>query len=315
MNQMRTTRSTIALWVFGALGVLVAVLPLLSGPYAQAIGRSVLTYLILAVSWDMLIRSGQLSFGIAGFFGLGSYAAVMAGKWLGMAPILTLLLAGVVVALVAAAVGSVVLRLRGMYFAITTLALAEIFRIIIRNWNNFTGGPNGALLSGVIFGGNAAATYILMLVLGVLAIAASEWFQRGKMHFALTAIRNNEVVAKSSGINIYFYLLIAFVITSAMQGVAGAAYAQQFGFVTPESSFSVNYTLIPLAIALFGGMYTSWGPVVGAVILGVLGEYLKLYIPYGHLIVYGLIIVLVLLLMPKGIVGVIRARMREAFHG
>lgn len=313
MNKTRTTRSTIALWVFGALGVLVAVLPLLSGPYAQAIGRSVLTYLILAVSWDMLIRSGQLSFGIAGFFGLGSYAAVMAGKWLGMAPILTLLLAGVVVALVAAVVGSVVLRLRGMYFAITTLALAEIFRIIIRNWNNFTGGPNGALLSGVIFGGNAAATYILMLVLGVLAIAVSEWFQRGKMHFALTAIRNNEIVAKSSGINIYFYLLVAFVITSAMQGVAGAAYAQQFGFVTPESSFSVNYTLIPLAIALFGGMYTSWGPVVGAVILGVLGEYLKLYIPYGHLIVYGLIIVLVLLLMPKGIVGVVRARMREAF--
>ena len=313
MNKTRTTRSTIALWVFGALGVLVAVLPLLSGPYAQAIGRSVLTYLILAVSRDMLIRSGQLSFGIAGFFGLGSYAAVMAGKWLGMAPILTLLLAGVVVALVAAVVGSVVLRLRGMYFAITTLALAEIFRIIIRNWNNFTGGPNGALLSGVIFGGNAAATYILMLVLGVLAIAVSEWFQRGKMHFALTAIRNNEIVAKSSGINIYFYLLVAFVITSAMQGVAGAAYAQQFGFVTPESSFSVNYTLIPLAIALFGGMYTSWGPVVGAVILGVLGEYLKLYIPYGHLIVYGLIIVLVLLLMPKGIVGVVRARMREAF--
>lgn len=315
MNQTRTTRSTTVLWVFGAIGVFVAVLPLLSGPYAQAIGRSVLTYLILAVSWDMLIRSGQLSFGIAGFFGLGSYAAVMAGKWLGMAPILTLLLAGVVVALVAAAVGSVVLRLRGMYFAITTLALAEIFRIIIRNWNNFTGGPNGALLSGVIFGGDAPATYTLMLVLGVLAIAASEWFQRGKMHFALTAIRNNEVVAKSSGINIYFYLLVAFVITSAMQGVAGAAYAQQFGFVTPESSFSVNYTLIPLAIALFGGMYTSWGPVVGAVILGVLGEYLKLYIPYGHLIVYGLIIVLVLLFMPKGIVGLVRARLQGASRG
>lgn len=315
MKQTRTSRSTIFLWVFGALGVFVAVLPLLSGPYAQAIGRSVLTYLILAVSWDMLIRSGQLSFGIAGFFGLGSYAAVMAGKWLGMAPILTLALAGVVVALVAAAVGSAVLRLRGMYFAITTLALAEIFRIIIRNWNNFTGGPNGALLSGVIFGGNATTTYILMVVLGVLAIAASEWFQRGKMHFALTAIRNNEVVAKSSGINIYRYLLIAFVITSAMQGVAGAAYAQQFGFVTPESSFNVNYTLIPLAIALFGGMYTSWGPVVGAVILGVLGEYLKLFIPYGHLIVYGLIIVLVLLFMPKGIVGLVRAGLQGGSRG
>jgi branched-chain amino acid transport system permease protein len=315
MIRQRSTGSRLTYWVFGALAVLVAVLPLWSGPYAQSIGRSVLNYLILAISWDMLIRSGQLSFGIAGFFGLGSYAAVMAAKSLGMPAILTLLLAGVVVALVAAALGSVVLRLRGMYFAITTLALAEIFRIVIRNWNGFTGGPNGALLPGVIFGGNSVSSYLLMLVLAVLAIAASEWFQRGKMHFALTAIRNNEVVAKSTGINIYRYLLIAFVITGAMQGVAGAAYAQQFGFVTPESSFNVNYTLIPLAIALLGGMYSTWGPVVGAVLLGVLGEFLKLYIPYGHLVVYGLIIVLVLLFMPKGIVGLVRARMREADNG
>ena len=309
MMRVKTTGGKMALWVFGAIGVFVAVLPLWSGPYAQSIGRSVLTYLILAISWDMLIRSGQLSFGIAGFFGLGGYAAVMAGKYLGMPGVLTLPFAGIVVAMVAAGLGAVVLRLRGMYFAITTLALAEIFRIIIRNWDNFTGGPNGALVPAVVFGGNSTAGYILMLVLALLAIGASEWFQRGKLHFALTAIRNNEIVAKSSGISIYRYLLIAFVITSAIQGVVGASYAQLFGFVTPESSFNVNYTLIPLAIALLGGMYTTWGPVVGAVVLGVVGEYLKLYIPYGHLIVYGLIIVLVLLFMPKGIVGLVRARL------
>lgn len=315
MKQRLSRGSVISLWVFGAIAVFVAALPLWSGPYAQAIGRSVLMYLILAISWDMLIRSGQLSFGIAGFFGLGSYAAVMAGKYLGMNPILTLVLAGIVVAVVAAAIGSVVLRLRGMYFAITTLALAEIFRIIIRNWNGFTGGPNGALLPSVIFGGSSAAGYLLMLVLGLLAIGASVWFERGRLHFALTAIRNNEIVAMSSGIGIYRYLLIAFVITSAMQGVAGASYAQLFGFVTPESSFNVNYTLIPLAMALLGGMYTTWGPVVGAVVLGVLGEFLKLFIPYGHLIVYGLIIVLVLLFMPQGVVGLVRSRIREASHG
>jgi branched-chain amino acid transport system permease protein len=309
MMRAKSARGKAAVWVFGAIGVFVAALPLWSGPYVQSIGRSVLTYLVLAISWDMLIRSGQLSFGIAGFFGLGSYAAVMAAKFLNMPGVLTLVFAGVVVAIVAAGLGAVVLRLRGMYFAITTLALAEIFRVIIRNWDNFTGGPAGALTPSVIFGGNSVAGYLLMLVLAVLAIAASEWFQRGKLHFALTAIRNNEIVAKSSGISIYRYLLIAFVITSAIQGVVGASYAQLFGFVTPESSFNVNYTLIPLAIALFGGMYTTWGPVVGAIVLGVVGEYLKLYIPYGHLIVYGIIIVLVLLFMPKGIVGLIRARL------
>lgn len=315
MKRKLSTGSNVTLGIFAAVAVFVAIMPLWAGPYPQAIGRSVFTYLILAISWDMLIRSGQLSFGIAGFFGLGSYAAVMAANYLGMPAVLTLIFAGIVVAIVAAAIGSVVLRLRGMYFAITTLALAEIFRIVIRNWTGFTGGPNGALLPGVIFGGNPVATYLMMVVLGLLAIAVSEWFQRGKMHFALTAIRNNEIVAMSSGINIYKYLLIAFVITSAIQGVVGASYAQSFGFVTPESSFNVNYTLVPLALALFGGMYTTWGPIVGAVVLGVLGEYLKLVIPYGHLVVYGLIIVLVLLFMPTGVVGLVRRRLREAPRG
>lgn len=298
-------------WIFAVLGVALAVLPLLTGPYAQSIGRTVLTYMILAISWDMLIRSGQLSFGIAGFFGLGSYVAALAADYWSMPGILTLALAGVVVGLVALLLGAAVLRLRGMYFAITTLALAEIFRIVIRNWTSFTGGPNGTLLPRVVFDGNSVATYLLMVVLAALTVGASEWFRHGKLHFALTAIRNNEVVAKSSGISIYKYLVIAFVITSAIQGVAGATYAQQFGFVTPESSFNVNYTLIPLAMALLGGMYGTWGSVVGSVLLGVAGEFLKLVIPYGHLVVYGVIIVLVLLFMPQGIVGLVRGWIRR----
>ena len=285
----------IPVWIFAALGVFLATLPIWSGAYAQSIGRSVLTYMILALSWDMLVRSGQLSFGIAGFFGLGSYAGALASNYWQMPGVLTLLFAGIVVGLVAFVLGALVLRLRGMYFAITTLALAEIFRIVIRNWTGFTGGPNGTLLPNVAFGGDSLSTYLLMVVLAALAIGASEWFRHGRLHFALTAIRNNETVAKSSGISIYRYLVIAFVITSGIQGVAGASYAQQFGFVMPESSFNVNYTLIPLAMTLLGGMYGTWGSVVGAILLGVVGEFLKLFIPYGHLVVYGVIIVLVLL--------------------
>lgn len=309
MTQTRNSRTSV--WVFGALGIVLAALPLFAGAYAQSIGRTVLTYMILALSWDMLIRSGQLSFGIAGFFGLGSYAAALAASHLNMPGVLTLVFAGVVVGVVAFLLGAVVLRLRGMYFAITTLALAEIFRIVIRNWTSFTGGPNGVLLPHVAFNGNSTSTYLLMVVLAVLALGTSEWFERGKLHYALTAIRNNEVVAKSSGISIYRYLVIAFVITSAIQGVVGASYAQQFGFVTPDSSFNVNYTLIPLAMTLLGGMYGTWGAVVGSILLGVLGEFLKLVIPYGHLVVYGVIIVLVLLFMPQGIVGLVRRWVRK----
>lgn len=292
-------------------GLFLAVLPLLTGPYPQTVARTVLIYMMLSLSWDMLVRSGQLSFGIAGFFGLGGYAAAIGAEYLGIPPVLTLIFAAVVVAAVALGIGAVVLRLRGMYFAIVTLALAEIFRVIAHNWKSLTGGPNGMLLPEAAFNGNSVATYFMILVLAALVIGASEWFRHSRIHYAITAIRNNETVAKSSGINIYKYLLIVFAITSGIQGAVGASYSQLFGFVTPESTFNVNFTLIPLAMTLLGGMYGTWGPVVGSVLLGVVGEYLKLVIPYGHLVVYGLIIVFVLLFMPQGIVGLVKARTRK----
>lgn len=297
--------------IFGAAGLILLILPIFSGAYVQSIGRTVITYMILAISWDMLIRSGQLSFGLAGFFGLGSYAAVLSAVNMHLNPLFSILFAAALAGLIAFLVGAVVLRLRGMYFAITTLALGEIFRITIHNWKSFTGGPNGMLLPKLAFDGASVPTYIMMAFFALVIIALSEYFKRSRIHYALTAIRDNEIVAKSSGINIYKYLLIAFTITAAIQGAAGAGFAQLYGFVTPESSFNGNYTLIPLAMALLGGMYSTWGPVIGAVLLGVLGEFLKLYIPYGHLVVYGIIIIVVLLFMPQGIVGLVKGLIKK----
>jgi len=119
-------------------------------------------------------------------------------------------------------------------------------------------------------------------------------------------------VAKSSGIDVFKYLVVGFAITSAIQGVAGGAYAHIYGFVSPEGSFSLNFTILPMAMALFGGMHTTWGPVVGAVTLGLVSEFLRLQIPYGHLLVYGVIIVVAILFLPKGIVGIIGHRMGQS---
>jgi branched-chain amino acid transport system permease protein len=283
-----------------------AAFPLFAGPYLLSLALPVLIYMSLALSWDMLLRSGQLSFGIAGFFGLGAYAAATATLQLGVPPLFSILVGGAVAFLAALLIGLAVLRLRGMYFAIVTLALAEIFRVVIRNGGPFTGGPEGQVLPGVVFGGSSAALYWLMLAVTLITLAASEAFQRTRLHYALTAIRNNEVSAEASGINIFSSLAVAFAITSGLQGIIGGAYAQMYGFVAPDGSFSADFTLLPLAIALLGGIYGSLGPVLGALVLGFLAEYLKLYIPYGHQIVYGLIIVLVILFMPRGLVGLLR---------
>ena len=292
--------------LLGVAGLIALTLPLYAGPYPQSIGQMVFLYMSLAVSWDMLLRSGQISFGVAGFFGLGAYGAVVTAINLKLPPLVTILFGGLLAGLIALLVGLVVLRLRGMYFAIVTLALAEIFRVIIQNWAGLTGGPEGEVLPSVIFGGDSRLLYWLMLGVALLTIGVSEIFRRSRIHFALTSIRDNETVASSSGVNITVYLAIAFAVTSALQGIAGAAYAQVYGFVSPDGSFSTDFTLLPLAMALLGGVYGTMGPALGALLLGVASEFLKLYIPYGHRIVYGLVIVIVILFLPRGISGIRR---------
>ncbi|NLJ46083.1 MAG: branched-chain amino acid ABC transporter permease [Treponema sp.] len=295
---------------FAAAGaVLMAALPAFLGAYPLNVARSVMTYMALAVSWDMLLRSGQISFGIAGLFGLGSYASALLVLRAGMDPVLSLVFATIFTGAVAWILGFAVLRLRAMYFSITTLALAEIFRIILHNLHDFSGGPEGVVLPGVIFGGDAHALYWLCLGGLIITLGISWYFERSKMHLALTAIRNDETSARSSGVDIFRFLLIAFTVTSTLQGMMGAIQVQSYGFTTPETAFDANFTLLPLAMALLGGIHSTLGPMAGAVLLGIASEWLKLKIPYGHLVVYGIIIVLVILLMPRGLVGLARKRL------
>jgi len=291
--------------------MLLLTLPLYTGVYLLNVMDIILIYLALALSWDMLLRSGQISFGMAGLFGVGGYAAALLYLNVGVSPLFSIFLGGVAAGVLAWLVGMAVLQLRGMYFAIVTLALAEIFRVIVRNLPDLTGGPEGTILPSAIFSGNSTKTYWLVLTVAVVSIIASEIFRWTRIHFALTSIRSDEIVAKSSGIDVFKYLVFIFVITSAIQGIAGGAYAHIYGFVSPEGSFSLDFTLLPIAMALLGGMHSTWGPAVGALLLGVVSEFLKLRIPYGHLLVYGLIIVIAILFFPQGIVGTLGQRMKK----
>jgi branched-chain amino acid transport system permease protein len=293
------------------LFILFLALPFYVGVYLLNVMDIILIYLSLALSWDMLLRSGQISFGVAGLFGVGGYAAALIHLNTGVSPLLSIALGGLAAGFLACLIGMAVLQLRGMYFAIVTLALAEIFRVIIRNFPDLTGGPEGTILPSAIFAGNSTKTYWLVLAVAIISVIGSEIFRRTRIHFALTSIRNDEIVAKSSGIDVFKYLVFIFAVTSAIQGMIGGTYAHIYGFVSPEGSFSLNFTLLPIAMALLGGMHSTWGPVVGAVLLGAVSEFLKLKIPYGHLLVYGIIIVITILFFPQGIVGTIGQRLKK----
>jgi branched-chain amino acid transport system permease protein len=287
-------------------------LPFFLGDYPLQVARNVMLYMGLAISWDMLLRSGQISFGIAGLFGLGAYASILGVLRGGMSPGFSILFATLFAALAALVIGFLILRLRATYFSIVTMALGEIFKIIIHNLHSFTGGPEGVVLSSPIFAGSSSGLYWLGLGGLFVAIGASLWFEKSKFHFALTAIRNNETSARSSGVYIFRWLLLAFIITSAVQGLFGAIYVQSYAFAMPETVFSADFTLLPLAMALLGGIYSTVGPMLGALLLGLVAEWLKLELPYGHLIVYGIMIIFVILFMPNGLLGVIRKVGRKA---
>ncbi|PNS40217.1 branched-chain amino acid ABC transporter permease [Mesotoga sp. B105.6.4] len=299
---MKITKSLIILLVL----IAAALLPILTEAYFISVAITILTFMTLAISWDMMLRTGQLSFGTAGFFGLGGYTGIIAVADFGVDPVMGIVLGGLLAGGVSLLLGMAILRLRGLYFAITTMALASVFMVIIRNLRKLTGGPSGKIVYTTLFNYDSTKVYWLMLGIAVGTIVISELFQRSRIHFAIDAIRADETVAKSHGVNIYKYLIFVFVVTSIIQGVIGSTYALQYGFVYPESSFSAHYLLLPIAMALVGGIYSTIGPVLGAVILGLSSEYLKLIMPYGHLIIYGVIIVVVVLFMPNGVYGALK---------
>lgn len=296
-------------WKYIGIGVilLAAILfPFYSGAYPQHVGSTVLKFMALALSWDMLMRTGLLSFGVAGFFGIGGYAAALTHLNWGVSPLISIVLGGLAAGVVALGTGVVILRLRGVYFAIVTLALSFVFEVIVNNLPGITGGAVGKVLPLAIFGGDSAMIYWLTLAIAVAAIIVSEVCQRTRIHLAFTSIMNNEIIARTSGINIFKYLLFVFVVTSAIQGVVGGAFAQQYAFVHPASTFSIHFAVVPVVMVLFGGMFSTQGAVVGSVILGVLSEWLRVTMPGAHLLIYGLVMVAAIILMPKGVVGKVR---------
>src|SRR5512137_1570746 len=159
--------------VYAIILLFLLTLPFYTGVYLLNVMDIILIYMALALSWDMLLRSGQISFGMAGLFGVGGYAAALLHLNTGMNPLVSIVLGGGVAGALAWLIGTAVLQLRGMYFAIVTLALAEIFRVIVRNLPDLTGGPEGTVLPSAIFAGDSTKTYFLVLGVAVASVIAS----------------------------------------------------------------------------------------------------------------------------------------------
>ena len=187
--------------------------------FVQQIAVFVLSSATLALSWDVLARTGQLSLAHAAFYGLGAYSYALLAT-AGVPQLLAFLAAGVIAALASVLLGAVTMRLQGMYFAIATLAFAEVIKTIV-NQLSFTGGPQGYLVPALL-GGDFLSVYYLGLGVLVVLILISSFILRSKLGFAFTAIRQGELVARVLGVDVTRYKLLAFVISSFFVGLTGA---------------------------------------------------------------------------------------------
>ena len=300
-------------WTVLVLGTLaLACLMLVGGNYTLRLGTIFAMYAILALSWNFIGgMAGYPSFATAAFFGLGSYVSgMLEGKGLPMP--LAWAIAGLAAALFAAVIGLAILHLKGHYFAIASLALAEVLRELV-NSSEFTGGGMGLNLPVPDWSVQLQAQLFFpaMLVVGTATAAAAILVSRSRLGFALRCIQQNEDAAVMLGIDARVCKTAAFALSAASVGIAGAIYASWVRYIEPGDVFDILLAVKPLVMVLLGGIGTLFGPVIGAAVFLALEELVWRTFLTVHAGVLGALIVVLVLFMPGGIAGM-RRRWREA---
>jgi branched-chain amino acid transport system permease protein len=328
--------------VAALVGAIVFVLALLiRNDYVLFAGFVVLQYVVLATAWNILGGyCGYVNFGTAAFFAMGAYSTValhkigsntdryLSGTFAEFtAPLFPLsiptlvIIGGIVSGLVGFGMGYLTLRLRGVFFAIATLAMAVVLQTLIINWD-FVGGSRGAYVirpDSVSFG-LFSLTYIeylflVMLGLAVVALCTARLIERSRLGYGFATIRDDELAAEASGVPTLRLKLIATAVSGALMGMAGAPLPYYIGYVEPAAAFGLPYAVNSIAMPMIGGT-TSWvGPLIGAILLGTLQQLATVTISsVVNLLIVGVLLVAFVIIAPKGIVGLVQDWRRARSH-
>jgi branched-chain amino acid transport system permease protein len=267
--------------------------------------------------WNVVAGyTGYIDFGAVGYFGIGSYVTALLMAKAHFPFLLSILLSGLISGGIAFPIGLPTLRLKGAYFGIATLAFAEAMKQIVLEFDQTVGvhffeGPHGITLP--IGPGNEFFYYIgFVVMIGVIGM--TYWIRRSKFGYALRAIREAEHAAELSGVNTLKAKVEAYMISAFFLGMIGGIEAYWLTYITPHMVFDILVTIQIIVMALLGGIGTLIGPVIGAAFLTILYEILHRDFPYTYAIIVGFVIVTVILLMPKGIVGTLKVKIKTRFR-
>jgi branched-chain amino acid transport system permease protein len=278
------------------------------GPNSIRLLFVTLVWITASVAWNLLGGfAGQVSFGFAVFYGLGAYTTAISYN-AGVGRFVAILL-GAGVALVASLlVGLPTFRLKGPYFAIATIGVSEAVRVVMTNLE-ITGGASGyRIMERGAF--NQHLHFYIALTLAAVAVMASMLVRHSKLGLALISIREDEEAAADLGVDPFRSKLMAHALAAALTGAAGGVYVGYAAFIYPQGVFGFDISVAILLMPIIGGVGTIWGPVIGAVVYGLVHEELIASFPEFHLLLYGLLLILIILFESGGVMGLLDRSLR-----
>ena len=304
-----------AFGLIGLFALVLGALPLLTDSGVHINFAMMALYAgLMGMAWNILAGfGGQFSFGHSLFFGFGAYVQIIAQLSWGTNPWFAILLAIAASAAVGAFVGALSFRygLRGSYFALVTLAFAEVARILALSVD-ITGGGVGLMLPLQTSAANMQfesklGFFYLILFMVVIALLLTQWLKTSRVGAYLQAVRDNEDAARAAGVNPFRVKLSGIVLSGAMMGATGAFYVQVFQYVDPAIAFGPQSSVEALVAAIVGGLGTVWGPLLGALVLHTLSDVTRnLFgsLPGINMVIYGSVLVLIVMFLPRGIAGI-----------
>jgi branched-chain amino acid transport system permease protein len=308
---------TFAAITFAVAIAIIAASRLVANDYFFSAAYTVLQFIILATAWNILGGyTGYVNFGSAAFFAVGAYTTVFLHKAL-QPPLPVAIVAGTLVAgLLGLGVGYLTLRLRGVFFAIATLAMAVVLFTFVVNWD-YVGGARGAYIlqpREVPFGlpRYVHLLYAAMVLMSAVALVVARAIEKSFIGRGLAAIRDDEVAAECSGVPTLRLKLFSATVSGALMGMAGTTLPFYLSYVEPSAAFNLSYAVNSIAMPLIGGM-TSWlGPLIGAVLLGTVQQVVQVTVSSAwNLLIVGVLLVVFVTLAPNGIMGWVDAWRRR----
>jgi branched-chain amino acid transport system permease protein len=300
------------------VGVIVlALAPALLPPFETRVGSLFLFSAGLALSWSLLGGlAGYWSFGHTAFIGLGAFAAALAEARLHLRPPLLSMAFGLGAAALACALLSAmiawpILRLRGIYFAIAMLGVAQVLAELTNNVDIF-GGSLGIVLPRVVLPGIAqpALYFEIFLLLTAVILLIGGLVKVSRLGYGLAALREDEDTARMLGVPTDRAKIFVFVLSAALTGMLGAVYGHSLGYITTSSVYRTDFSLNMIVYSLLGGMGTLLGPILGALLMIILTQVVLGQLLDIHMLITGALLVLLVLLAPRGILGLTRRRRR-----